>query len=193
MEGMKLSYAAGALSAMLMMLRPWGDQALDFRVSLPSPEELSRMLSGLANSEGGMIVVGAENSDVVVGINNNHLERNIKSAKELLYGRIEVDCSTMLVEQKTFGIIKVKASEIPVSTVKGYFKRVGDEYVLLDASQLFAKSISAPDHTAVISSLSEMITSQSSQFEKLRESFEKANSWKKSILLLCRCSYYRDS
>lgn len=163
------------------MVLPRENKVIDYRVSLPSPEHLSRMLSGLANTDGGVIVVGVDKPDVIVGINEKLFERNVEAARKLIYGLIDVSCSTYPVEGKVVGVIKVKGAEVPVSTAKGYFKHDGESYTLLDASQLFAKFVSAPDHTAVISSLSETISSQSNQFEKLRESFEKANSWKKKI------------
>lgn len=183
-EKMGLSYSSSALSNLLKIVLPKNSKFIDFRGDLPTPENLSRMLSGMANTEGGIIVIGVDRPDVFVGVNERLFDRHVEAAKSLVHGLIDVSCSTYLVEQKIVGVLKIKASEIPVSTTKGYFKRVGDEYVLLDASQLFAKFVSAPDHAAAISSLSETISSQSGQFEKLRESFEKSNSWKRKVFYI---------
>jgi predicted HTH transcriptional regulator len=152
---------------------------LEFKVATPLPESLSRLISGFANAEGGTVIVGIREPNVVAGTDIDRFNRLVPLATKRLHGEVQVDHHVIQLNGKPLGIIDVQRSKVPVASPEGYFRRVGDREEPLGARQLVERMSELPDHGAAITSLSETISSQSTEFAKLQEAFEKANSWKR--------------
>ncbi|HEV6966202.1 ATP-binding protein [Roseateles sp.] len=161
------------------LLKQGEGPALEFKVSTPLPESLSRLISGFANTSGGTLIVGIREPNTISGTDIARFEKLVQRAKERLNGKVEIAHYSVEVEGKSLGVLEVQQSKIPIASPEGYFHRVGDREVPLDASQIVERMSSVPDHAAAIASLSKTIAEQSAEFGKLRESFEKVNSWKR--------------
>lgn len=155
---------------------------LEFKVSTPLPESLARLISGFANTSGGTLIVGIREPNTVAGTDIGRFEKLVQRTKERLNGKVQLAHYSIELEGKSLGILEVQKSKIPIASPEGYFRRVGVQEVLLDASQIVELMSAIPDHAAAIASLSKTIAEQSAEFGKLRDSFDKANSWKRKGL-----------
>lgn len=161
------------------LLKQGEGPALEFKVSTPLPESLARLISGFANTSGGTLIVGIREPNTIAGTEIARFEKLVQKTKERLNGKVEIFYYSVELEGKSLGVLEVKQSKIPIATPEGYFRRVGDREVPLEASQIVERMSSVPDHAAAISSLSETIAEQSAEFGKLRVAFERVNSWKR--------------
>ena len=155
---------------------------LEFKSNTPPPESLSRLISGFANSGGGTVIVGVQEPNHVLGTDVARFEKLVQHAKERLRGQLELVHYPVNIGGKSLGVIEVSAAKVPVATPEGYFQRVGERDEPLNAQQLVQRMSTIRDPTAAISALSETITEQSKELSKLRESFEKANSWQRKAI-----------
>lgn len=167
-------------SATITQLLKQGEgPTLEFKVNTPHPENLSRLISGLANTSGGAIVVGVREPATILGTNIERFKRLVELARTRVHGEVELLDYSVEVDGKQLGIIEVKQAKVPVAAQEGYFRRVGDREELITAKQLVQMMEAVPNHAVAITSLSETIAGQSSELAKLRESFEKVNSWQR--------------
>ena len=165
-----------------LLLKQGEGQALEFKVNTPHPENLSRLISGFANTSGGTVVVGVREPETILGTDVARFEKFVQLAKARLHGEVNLTHYPVEIDGKNLGIIEITASKVPVAAQEGYFRRTGDREELLTAQQLVQRMSAVPDPAVAVSSLSETLAGQSAEFAKLRESFEKANSWKRKAL-----------
>jgi predicted HTH transcriptional regulator len=167
-------------SATITQLLKQGEgPSFELKVNTPHPENLSRLISGLANTNGGTVVVGVRNPASILGTDIDRFKRLVQLAQDRLHGEVDLVAYPVEVDGKQLGIIDVKHSKVPVAAQEGYFRRVGDREELLTAQQLVQTMSAVPNHAIAIASLSETIAGQSAEIAKLRESFDKANSWQR--------------
>ena len=152
---------------------------LELKVSTPHPENLSRLISALANTSGGAVVVGVQEPSTIVGTDIERFKRFVRLARTRLHGEVDLVDYSVDFDGKQLGVIEVNKAKVPVAAQDGYFRRVGDQQEPLTAQQLVQMMAAVPDHSVAITSLSETISGQSSELAKLRESFDKANSWQR--------------
>ena len=152
---------------------------LELKVNTPHPENLSRLISALANTSGGAVVVGVREPATILGTDIERFKRFVQLARVRLHGEVELFDYSVDVDGKQLGVIEVKRATVPVAAQEGYFRRVGDQQELLTAQQLVQTMAAVPNPSVAITSLSETVAGQSSEIAKLRESFEKANSWQR--------------
>ena len=125
------------------------------------------------------MIVGVKEPDVILGTDIGRFEKLVTRAMERLHGQIDVAHYPVEVSGKRLGIIEVAPAKVLVAAPEGYFRRVGDRDEPFNAQQIVQRMSAVPDHGAAIASLSETIAGQSTELSKLRESFEKANSWQR--------------
>ena len=152
---------------------------LEFKVSTPLPESLARLISSFANASGGTVVVGVREPSTVAGTDIARFERLIQRARERLLGKVDLQHYSVELDGKSLGVLEVQPSKVLVASPEGYYRRVGEREELLNVHQLVERMSALPDHGAAIASLSQTISTQSTEIAKLRESFENANSWKR--------------
>ena len=152
---------------------------LEFKVSTPLPENLARLLSSLANTEGGIVLVGIREPDVVAGTDPDRFRLLVPKGIARLSGNVAISHEVVDVDGKAVGVIHISAAKSPIAAPDGYFRRVGDAQEPMSAQQLVDRMSAVPDHGSAIQSLSQTISVQTAEIGKLRESFEKANSWKR--------------
>jgi predicted HTH transcriptional regulator len=152
---------------------------LEFKVSTPLPENLARLLSSLANTEGGIVLVGIREPDVVTGTDPDRFKLLVPKGIARLSGNVGISHEVVDVDGRAVGVIHVSAAKSPIAAPDGYFRRVGDKQEPMSAQQLVDRMSAVPDHGSAIQSLSQTISVQTAEIGRLRESFENANSWKR--------------
>lgn len=154
---------------------------VEFKVSTPLPESLARLLSALANTEGGTVLVGIRDPDSIAGTNADRFKLLVPKAVARLSGSPQIQHEVIDFDGKLVGVISVAAAKSPVAAPDGYFRRVGATQEPMTAQQLVERMSAAPDHGTAIESLSQTISVQTAEIGKLRESFERANSWQRKV------------
>ena len=156
---------------LLPFVKQGESSTLELKVNTPEPANLARLISSLANTAGGTIVVGVREPSQVIGTNSARFDKIVKAATALCSGPLDATHYTLNINGLTVGIIEVKRASIPVAAPDGYYQRVGDSTRLLDARDLVTLLTANPDHNSVIASLVQ-------ELQKSRGSFDKANSLK---------------
>ena len=129
----------------------WRELHAEFKVNTPSPDNLARLLSGLANAEGGTVIVGVREPDAIVGTDPKKSESFLQRSIARLQGQIAIQ-HYVVEEGKSLGIIRVEPAKTPVAAPDGYFRRVGANDRPFTAQQLIARMSAVPDHSAAIDS-----------------------------------------
>ena len=128
---------------------------LEFKVSTPLPENLARLLSSLANTEGGIVLVGIREPDVIAGTDPDRFKLLVPKGIARLGGNVAISHKVVDVDGKSVGFIHVTAAKSPIAAPDGYFRRVGDKQEPMSAQQLVERMSAVPDHGAAIQSLSQ--------------------------------------
>lgn len=157
-------------------------QTVEFKEGLPPPSIIARLVSAFANTEGGVILLGVRDPNQAVGIPTEPFERAYQRVLERLTGEVRTEKSVVSFGGKSIGVIRVEKSPSLVGTSEGYFMRFGDLTKPLNAEELSSKATHSPDSNQAIESLAQTVAKQTEEIGKLRESFEKANSWKRKAL-----------
>jgi predicted HTH transcriptional regulator len=157
-------------------------QTVEFKEGLPPPGIIARLVSAFANTEGGVILIGIREPNQVVGVPIEPFERAYQHVLKRLTGGVRTEKSVINIGGKSVGVIRIEKSPSLVGTTEGYFMRFGESTKLLDAKELSSKASHSTNSDQAIGSLAETISKQTEEIGKLRESFEKANSWKRKAL-----------
>ena len=157
-------------------------QTVEFKEALPPPGIIARLVSAFANTDGGVILLGIREPNQVVGVQVEPFERAYQRVLERLTGEVRTEKSVINLGGKSVGVIRVEKSTSLVGTTEGYFMRFGESTKPLDAKELSSKATHSTNSNQAIESLAQTVAKQTEEIGKLRESFEKANSWKRKAL-----------
>lgn len=164
-----------------LLIQNGESETVEFKERITSPEMLARIISAFSNTNGGTILIGIKEPNVVVGINPEQFERIYQRAIQRVTGTARTASQIVNLQEKSVGVITVEKATAPVGSSEGYFTRIGSSDRALgpeSLSALFSKEINS---NAAIESLSQTVSKQTEEIGRLRESFEKANSWKRKF------------
>ena len=157
------------------------NQTVEFKERITTPQMLARIISAFSNTEGGTILVGIREPNIIVGTDPEKFERIYQQAVQKVTGIADTSSEVVTLHNKNIGVIHVKKASTPVGSSEGYFTRLGESDRALGPHQLkelFSKDIAG---NKAIESLSETVSKQTEEIGKLRESFDKVNSWKRKF------------
>lgn len=166
----------------MKMIEGGESQSVEFKQTIPPPQLIARYISAFANTDGGTVLFGIREPNIIVGINPQQFEKSVNAALARTTGSFETSKHVEIIEGKPVGILTIKRSQSIVGTNDGIFTRVGERTQPLQSIEIAAKTTKTPDHAEAIKTLSETISKQTDEISKLREAFEKANSWKRKLL-----------
>lgn len=156
-------------------------QTVEFKERITAPQMIARIISAFSNTEGGTILIGIREPNTVVGTDPEKFERTYQQAVQRVTGLAKTSSEIIELDNKKIGVIRVEKAVSPVGSSEGYFTRIGESDRALgpeQLKQLFAKEV---DINSAVESLSQTVSKQTEEIGKLRESFEKANSWKRKF------------
>jgi predicted HTH transcriptional regulator len=162
------------------MLTHGEDAKTEFKSGMPIATFLSRDLSAFANSGGGEILFGIDDTGRVVGTDIPELRRQIANALTRVTPGIETGFAEVIVHGKSVGALHVRPSTTPVVSDAGYFVRVGSASRAMGRSELVSK-LSAPATQVTMDDLASAISRQTETIGKLEAQLAEANSPKSKL------------
>lgn len=155
-------------------------ERVEFKTNLRDVSTLVKNVSALANTRGGIILVGIQEPDIIVGTQPEQVFRIVERAKGMLKPAIDLSVSAIEIDQKRIVAISVPESKDVIFGNGMALKRVGEQIRPLSPQDLEHK-ISAPADTNEIRKLAEAISKQTETIESLRDDLQTANSFKSKL------------
>ena len=151
---------------------------VELKADVRDPGHLSRIISGFANSNGGLVVVGAQSPGHLPGCDRQHLSSVYDSARKQL-NRTQISTLDFVnIDGKEVGVIKVDKSDKLVTSNAGVFMRTDHGTISMSADQIFSKSTGGGGGDSSLRSLSNLIYEQMITIDRLRHLLEDSHSWK---------------
>lgn len=72
------------------LLKQGESPTLEFKVSTPHPANLSRLISGLANTSGGTVLVGVREPGIIVGTDIERFKHIVQLARTQIHGELSL-------------------------------------------------------------------------------------------------------
>jgi len=155
-------------------------ETVEFKTVVRNPSVLSQNLSAFANTNGGTLLVGIREPDIVVGADEKQVQHVLDRSRKQLSSAIDVDVQTVTVDQKPVVALTVCPSKDIVLCNGQALGRVGAMNLPLTATQVSAKLTPTPT-AADINKLADAIARQTQTIQKLRDDLREANSLKSKL------------
>jgi predicted HTH transcriptional regulator len=155
---------------------------VEFKAVVPDTSTFVKNVSALANTQGGAIIVGIREPNVVVGTQPQRVIDLIERSRNALSPLVDLDVATVTIDNKTIAVITVPSSPQVVFANGLALKRVGDCNLALAPSEIVAKLRPEPDSqkidrlTESVSKLTETVEQQNKTIDELRKQQQVANS-----------------
>ena len=171
----------------------------EFKTNLPDNRELSKDITCFANTDGGQIFIGVNNSGEIIGIAEDDVDRYMLSVDDVAYNRCRPPITVVQETIKTAnGIVMVihipKGSERPYCTASGqYYVRSANRCRQASREELLrlfqsSESIYYDETTVSNSSLNDLDTKYFIQFLdthlKIKSKEEELDNYLKNLHLL---------
>jgi predicted HTH transcriptional regulator len=105
-------------------------ESLEVKLDVPSGRIVGRLISAFANTKGGSLVVGVDDSGEVTGIEDTEGAQNaLEQALQSLSPRPELRSEIVEVEGRRTYVISVSKSPTPVAFNNTVYERVGEMVV----------------------------------------------------------------
>jgi hypothetical protein len=162
------------------LIRQGESERVEFKTSLRDVSTLVNIVSALANTHGGVIIVGIREPDIIVGTQPEQVFMIVERAKGMLMPAIDLNVSTIEIDYKQVVVISVPESKDVIFGNGMALKRVGEQTRPLSPQDLELK-IPAPADTDEIRKLADAISKQTEIIESLRNDLREENSYKNKL------------
>ena len=123
-------------------------EELEYKTALPRNRELARLIAGMANSNGGDILVGVDDNGAVIGIQKDaNISEGVMAAATSLNPPVNVSTQFYTINGRDVLHIKVPHSlSTHFDNYGKYFKRVGEKTEIIstivtsDGTRVFTES-----------------------------------------------------
>lgn len=162
-------------------------ESLELKTFVPPPNIIAQHTASLANTAGGILLLGIREPQDIVGVDDKRARASIEAAQRLLSPGANVTYELVPVEGRTVAVVQVPKAVGIVAAGGGYFRREGDKIRPLTADEIRGHLVPSQSPDEDISKLAraveqatQTIAEQTQAMEKLSEDFRRANSpWKK--------------
>lgn len=167
-------------------------ETLEFKVRIPDTRHIVSNLVAFANTNGGKLIIGIDENQRIVGIDNiEHARRVINKAANTVSPPLKINIQTLEVKGKKVLVVEIpKGDKSPYFTGDRAWQRVGASNVPLTSEILFSnvsqRSTNIKDLIAETNRLSSII-------EKLNKELISARSWKIKIVDMVIGGSYRSN
>jgi predicted HTH transcriptional regulator len=115
------------------LIRQGETQDVEFKSSIPAPQDIAKHVAAFANTNGGQLILGVKEPGEIVGINEQQARAAIEQAQQYLS---PVPATTVLspnIHGRVVVVVQVAASEELHSALGGYFGRAARPTAVLEA------------------------------------------------------------
>lgn len=155
-------------------------ETIEFKTRVPEPSLLARLIAAFANASGGVILIGIQEPDEIVGTNPQFVLKVWEISLERMEPRPRSTIQEVSINGKTICVIHVDASDTIVMCDSGAFIRVWDRTQAMTPAQVTQKLIASQAHPD-LGSLGRAIARQSKIIEDLQEELKKTNTWRSKL------------
>ena len=155
-------------------------ETVEFKTVVRNPSVLAKNLSAFANTNGGTLLVGIQEPDIVVGAEEKQVRRVLNQSMKQLSSPVDVAVQTVTVDQKPVVALTVRPSKDIVFCNGQALGRVGSMIRALTGTQVSTK-LPTTLTTADINKLADAIAKQTQTIQKLRDDLREANSLRSKL------------
>src|SRR5688572_33279672 len=105
------------------LIRQGETQDVEFETSIPGAQDVAKHVAALANTNGGMLVLGVQEPGEVVGINQHRAREVIEQSRQHLSPAPELNVQSLQIREHTVVVVQVSPSEELHSAMGAYFSR----------------------------------------------------------------------
>ena len=151
--------------------------SVEFKVGIPRPDILARLIAAFANTNGGRIFFGIrEPKDIVGAPQKQRLDTTISIAKKMLAEKVETKTSFFDYQGKNIGILTVEKADKLISLNGSFYKRDSHCIRAMHAPEIQSHFKLTGKNQEALKQLSEAVAKQTDVIENLRIELAKANS-----------------
>lgn len=155
-------------------------ETLELKSAVPPPHQIAQNLASMANTDGGILVLGVREPDQALGVNVEKAKAALAAAQRYIAPSLSVKSDVVTIDGRSVVLAMVSRTPHLVSASGGYYKRVGDHIRALDAVEIQAHAKAEKDDQKALTELSSAVATQTQVIDELRKDFAKANSpWRK--------------
>lgn len=176
------------------LIRQGETQDVEFESSIPTPQAIAKHVAALANTNGGMLILGVQEPGETVGVNEHQAREIIEKAHQYLAPLPVMTVQTLQAHGHAVVVVQVAASEDLHAAMGGYFGRGARPSAPLDSQRAEATRPLNPAEirlhvlkgktedaalsrlATVVADQTRTIAKQTETIDKLSRDFEKANS-----------------
>jgi predicted HTH transcriptional regulator len=154
---------------------------VEFKRNLPQPGILAKNVSAFANGEGGVIIVGVDDSAKVVGTDSDRVQVFLSREAGLLSPNPITSFETVELDGKSLGVIEVMRNDEPVSTDEGgFYVRHGATVMPMDSEELRVAVTRGSEEDPLLK-LTRAVTRQTHTIDRLRRDLDRASRLRRKI------------
>jgi predicted HTH transcriptional regulator len=176
------------------LIRQGEAQEVEFKSSIPAPQDIAKYLGAFANTNGGTLILGVKEPGEVTGVNEQRARQTIENARQYLSPPLEIKVQTLQVHGHAVVIVQVAAGDELHSAMGGYFGRGArpsdvlethrtDAVRPLTSAEIRLHAMKGRTEDAALSRLAKAVAdqtrtaeNQTETIDKLGRDIEKANS-----------------
>ena len=154
-------------------------QTVEFKERIRDSRILARLFSGMANSAGGVVLVGLREPRSIVGVDRLELQRTYEAALRSVRPPPPTELSFHALDGKEVGVIEIGPGAGPVLSDEGAFVRVAASTRPMDASAIAFSLAKLPDlPVEERNALAEGIAGLTRTVAELNAKVDRANSFR---------------
>jgi hypothetical protein len=112
---------------------------VELKQTIPNARDLANLIAAFANAEGGHIIIGAREPDILPGVNELKLQRAYEAAQAHLHPRIPTALEVIRIGNNVVGVISVLKSDYLVLTDDGAHIRKGGATRVLTREEMLLR------------------------------------------------------
>jgi predicted HTH transcriptional regulator len=162
------------------LIRQGESENVEFKTSLRDVSSFATNISALANTHGGILLVGVKEPNIIAGVDPQQINQLVEKSNRLLNPPLNLDVQTIVIDDKSVVAVSVPEAQHVVFSNGMALKRVGEHVRPLAAKEIAQKT--GPSITTVeITRLADAIAKQTQTIEDLRHELREANSLKSKL------------
>lgn len=149
---------------------------LEIKGIVPSSRQIATYIAAMANTEGGVLVLGVKLPDRIRGVDVKKAQAALDDAQRYLRPALPVDVEVVTVGEDSVVVIEISKTLHLISAAGGYYKRAGDKVRALSAAEIQVHARTGTDEHTVLLELSSALALQTQVIDDLRKDFARVNS-----------------